>query len=128
MYFKSSQSVPLFSVATCSNLNCAFLHLPLTSQPDITWCGGITEARRIVALASAYDIPVVPHGSSVYSFHLQYAFPNCPIAECLIMSPKADKIVPYVIQTKERGERGARGWARGWEDGQERATRVGIGN
>ena len=64
-------------------------------QPDITWCGGITEARRICAMAAAYDIPVVPHGSSVYSFHLQYAFPNCPIAECLIMSPKADKIQPY---------------------------------
>ena len=43
----------------------------------------------------AYDIPIIPHGSSVYSFHLQYAFKNCPIAECLIMSPKADKIVPY---------------------------------
>ena len=64
-------------------------------QPDITWLGGITDARRVCALASAYDIPIIPHGSSVYSFHLQYAFKNCPIAECLIMSPKADKIVPY---------------------------------
>ena len=36
-------------------------------QPDITWMGGLTEARRVVALASAYDIPVIPHGSSVYS-------------------------------------------------------------
>mmetsp|Transcript_4230 Transcript_4230/g.6288 ORF Transcript_4230/g.6288 Transcript_4230/m.6288 type:complete len:426 (-) Transcript_4230:117-1394(-) len=64
-------------------------------QPDITWCGGITEARRIVALASAFDTPVIPHGSSVYSYHLQYAFSNCPMAEFLVMSPKADKIVPY---------------------------------
>merc|ERR1740133_830021 len=64
-------------------------------QPDITWCGGITEARRICAMASAYDIPVVPHGSSVYSFHLQFAFPNCPIAECLIMSPDCSEVVPY---------------------------------
>ena len=40
-------------------------------QPDITWCGGITEARRICALAAAYDVPVIPHGSSVYSYHLQ---------------------------------------------------------
>jgi L-rhamnonate dehydratase len=63
-------------------------------QPDITWCGGITEARRIVALAAAYDIPVIPHGSSVFSYHLQYAFPNCPMAEFLIMSPKGDTIVP----------------------------------
>jgi len=64
-------------------------------QPDITWCGGITEARRVVALASCYNIPVIPHGSSVYSFHMQIAFPSCPIAECLIMSAKADAIVPY---------------------------------
>lgn len=40
-------------------------------QPDITWLGGLTEARRIVAMAAAYDILVIPHGSSVYSYHLQ---------------------------------------------------------
>jgi L-rhamnonate dehydratase len=32
-------------------------------QPDINWVGGLTEARRIVAMASAYDLPVIPHGS-----------------------------------------------------------------
>jgi len=64
-------------------------------QPDITWLGGITEARRIVAMASAYDILIIPHGSSVYSYHLQYAFSNCPLAEYINLSPKADKIVPY---------------------------------
>jgi L-rhamnonate dehydratase len=63
-------------------------------QPDINWVGGITEARRIVAMAAAYDIPVIPHGSSVFSYHLQYAFTNCPLAEFLIMSPKANRIVP----------------------------------
>ena len=64
-------------------------------QPDVTWCGGMTEARRIVALASAYDVPVIPHGSSVYSYHLQICFPSCPLAEFLVMSPKADKIVSF---------------------------------
>eukprot|EP01114_Cavostelium_apophysatum_P014321 TRINITY_DN3682_c0_g1_i1.p1 TRINITY_DN3682_c0_g1~~TRINITY_DN3682_c0_g1_i1.p1 ORF type:complete len:428 (-),score=87.41 TRINITY_DN3682_c0_g1_i1:17-1300(-) len=63
-------------------------------QPDITWVGGLTEARRIYAMASAYDIPVIPHGSSVFSYHLQIANTNCPMAEFLIMSPAADKIVP----------------------------------
>lgn len=63
-------------------------------QPDINWVGGITEARRIVAMAAAYDLPVIPHGSSVFSYHLQYAFTNCPMAEFLIMSPGADEIVP----------------------------------
>jgi len=64
-------------------------------QPDITWCGGMTEARRIVALAAAYDIPIIPHGSSIYSYHLQICFPNCPMAEFLVMSPEADSIVSY---------------------------------
>ncbi|KAK0042265.1 L-rhamnonate dehydratase [Biomphalaria pfeifferi] len=64
-------------------------------QPDITWMGGLTEARRVVAMASAYDTLVIPHGSSVFSYHLQYAFPNCPLAEFLNLSPKADSIVPY---------------------------------
>jgi len=64
-------------------------------QPDITWCGGLTEARRVCAMAAAYDIPVIPHGSSVYSFHMQYAFQNCPIGECIMLAPKADKIQPY---------------------------------
>lgn len=63
-------------------------------QPDINWVGGLTEARRIVAMAAAYDIPVIPHGSSVFSYHLLYAFANCPSAEFLVMSPLADRLVP----------------------------------
>ena len=64
-------------------------------QPDITWLGGITEARRVVSMAAAHDTMIIPHGSSVYSYHLQYAFTNCPVAEYINLSPKADKIVPY---------------------------------
>ena len=58
----------------------------------------MTEARRIVALAAAFDIPIIPHGSSIYSYHLQICFPNCPMAEFLVMSPKADSIgESYII-------------------------------
>jgi L-rhamnonate dehydratase len=63
-------------------------------QPDITWVGGLTEARRIVALAAAYDVMVIPHGSSVYSYHLQFAFANCPMGELIVLSPQADKMHP----------------------------------
>ena len=63
-------------------------------QPDINWVGGLTEAKRIVAMAAAYDLPVIPHGSSVFSYHLLYAFTNCPLAEFLVMSPQADELVP----------------------------------
>jgi len=68
-------------------------------QPDVTWCGGITECRKIYNLASSYNIPVIPHGSSVYSYHLQFANVNCPMAEFLIMSPNADEIVPLFGKT-----------------------------
>jgi D-galactarolactone cycloisomerase len=32
-------------------------------QPDLSKCGGITEALRIAAMASAFKIPVNPHSS-----------------------------------------------------------------
>ncbi len=46
-------------------------------------------------MASAHGVMVIPHGSSVYAYHMQYAFTNCPVAEYIILSPNADKIVPY---------------------------------
>lgn len=37
---------------------------------DLSWCGGLTEARKIAALAEAWHVPVAPHdctGPVVYS-------------------------------------------------------------
>ncbi len=34
-------------------------------QADTYWCGGITETLKILALCSAYDRPLIPHGHSV---------------------------------------------------------------
>lgn len=33
-------------------------------QPDIYWCGGLSETLKIAALASAHDLIVIPHGHS----------------------------------------------------------------
>ena len=52
-------------------------------QPDVMWCGGLTELLRISALAAAYDIPVVPHGSGAYSYHFVITQPHCPFCEYL---------------------------------------------
>jgi L-rhamnonate dehydratase len=38
-------------------------------QPDVGWCGGITELIKITALADTRGVLVIPHGSSVYSYH-----------------------------------------------------------
>jgi L-rhamnonate dehydratase len=56
-------------------------------QPDIYWAGGITEMLKICALASVYDIPVVPHGHSTpASAHLIASQPEnvCPLLEYLV--------------------------------------------
>ena len=52
-------------------------------QPDVMWCGGLTELLRISAMAAAYDIPVVPHGSGAYSYHFVATQPHCPFCEYL---------------------------------------------
>ena len=49
-------------------------------------------------MASAFDIPIIPHGSSIYSYHLQYAFPNLPMAEFLVLAPDGDNVSPYFGQ------------------------------
>jgi L-alanine-DL-glutamate epimerase-like enolase superfamily enzyme len=53
---------------------------------DLAWCGGLSEARRIAALADAWQLPVAPHdctGPVVYaaSVHFSIHAPNALIQE-----------------------------------------------
>jgi L-rhamnonate dehydratase len=63
-------------------------------QPDVGWCGGVTELIKIANLAESHGKLMVPHGSSVYSYHFVITRHNSPFAEFLMMAPKADKVVP----------------------------------
>ena len=63
-------------------------------QPDVGWCGGITELMKVSKLADSRGVLVVPHGSSVYSYHFSITRHNSPFAEFLMMAPKADRVVP----------------------------------
>lgn len=63
-------------------------------QPDVGWCGGITELVKISALADAHGVMVIPHGSSVYSYHFVVTRTNSPFAEFLMMHPTAEEVVP----------------------------------
>jgi L-rhamnonate dehydratase len=63
-------------------------------QPDVGWCGGLTELVKISALADSHGALVIPHGSSVYSYHFVATRHNSPFAEFLMMAPKADHVVP----------------------------------
>ncbi|WP_198969654.1 mandelate racemase/muconate lactonizing enzyme family protein [Xylophilus sp. ASV27] len=53
---------------------------------DLSWCGGITEARKIASLADAYQKPMAPHdctGPVVLwaSLHLAFSSPNAIFQE-----------------------------------------------
>lgn len=55
-------------------------------QPDITHCGGLSEARRIAALADAYRVALAPHNpqgpvSTAASLELGFATPSYLICE-----------------------------------------------
>ena len=63
-------------------------------QPDVGWCGGLTELIKIGNLADAHGKMVIPHGSGVYSYHYVTTKVNSPITECLMMAPEADRVVP----------------------------------
>lgn len=63
-------------------------------QPDVGWCGGITELIKIAALADSYGALLIPHGSSVYSYHFVITRHNSPFAEFLMMHPAANEVVP----------------------------------
>jgi L-rhamnonate dehydratase len=74
-------------------------------QPDIYWAGGITEMLKICALASTYDLPVIPHGHSTpASAHLIASQPVsvCPRLEYLV---KWNEIHQFFLKTplKPRG-------------------------
>jgi galactonate dehydratase len=53
---------------------------------DLSWCGGITEARKIAGMAEAYHVPIAPHdctGPVVYmaSCHVSLHARNTLIQE-----------------------------------------------
>ena len=53
---------------------------------DLSWCGGISEARKIAAMAEAWHLPVAPHDCTgpvvlTASTHLSLNAPNALIQE-----------------------------------------------
>ena len=55
-------------------------------MPDLAWCGGLTETRKIAAMAATYYLPIAPHNCAgpvthFASWHLATATPNLAILE-----------------------------------------------
>ena len=56
-------------------------------QFDTNRVGGISQARKITAMAESFQVPVVPHAGQMHNFHVVMASLNSPIAEFF---PKVD--------------------------------------
>ena len=63
-------------------------------QPDVMWVGGMTELLKIAAHASAYDVPVIPHGSGPYSYQFIASQPGPAFCEYVAASPDGKSISP----------------------------------
>lgn len=52
-------------------------------QPDVNRAGGLTEARKICALAEAAGLPVVPHSNEAHNLAIVFSQPAhvCPVVE-----------------------------------------------
>ena len=73
-------------------------------QADATICGGITEYRKIAALAECYGVPVAPHGADQIHVPLTAAIPNGLIVEWMygLGARNADLIKDPIVP--ENGE------------------------
>lgn len=52
-----------------------------TIQFDTNRVGGISQARKISALAEAHEVPVIPHAGQMHNYHIVMASLNSPMAE-----------------------------------------------
>lgn len=79
-------------------------------QPDIHWCGGLTELRHIASLAAAYDTIVIPHvGGTSDCVHFIMATTNAPWAEMFMPPPGGPQNVYRRWEEDNRVTRGPEG-------------------
>jgi L-rhamnonate dehydratase len=73
-------------------------------QPDLTWCGGLTEIRRVAAMAAAKSLPVMPHrGGSVYGMALILTAPNCTLAESFGLDEDSTDLMKAMTPPFDKG-------------------------
>jgi galactonate dehydratase len=74
-------------------------------QPDLCHAGGITECKKIAAMAEAYYVQVAPHSpqgpvSTAAAAHLAMSIPNFQILEYVRSDPWRDRVLqqPWPVQ------------------------------
>jgi len=80
-------------------------------MPDISWCGGISEAKKIATMAETYYLPIAPHncGGPVLHYataHLSANIPNLYIMESVRRhySEEYDGLVTQKLLAGANGE------------------------
>ncbi|MGW4247307.1 enolase C-terminal domain-like protein, partial [Nocardia sp. NPDC004722] len=76
------------------------------AQPDLSHAGGISEVRRIAAMAEAHDVAIAPHcplGPITFAASLQIdcAIPNFLIQEQALQIgyPAGEELLDYLVDT-----------------------------
>lgn len=78
-------------------------------QPDVTWSGGITECKRIAALASSWNLPCRPHVFSsgvclAANLHFIASIPNGDLVELdRNFNPLRDFLIFDALSTDSKG-------------------------
>jgi L-rhamnonate dehydratase len=77
-------------------------------QFDTNRVGGISQARKIAALAEAYAVPVVPHAGQMHNYHIVMANLNSPMAEYFppVDVEVGNELFWYIFQGEPKAERG----------------------
>jgi len=77
-------------------------------QFDTNRVGGITQARKISALAEAHSVPVIPHAGQMHNYHIVMASLNSPMAEYfpIVDVEVGNELFWYVFQGEPRAKEG----------------------
>ena len=79
-------------------------------QPDMNWCGGLTELRWIDSLARANNTPVIPHaGWRGGAAHFVFSNANTPWCEMFLPWPGGPKEVYHCFEEEAGITRGPEG-------------------
>ena len=78
-------------------------------QLDTNRVGGLTQARKIAALAEAHSIPVIPHAGQMHNYHLVMASFNSPMAEYfpVVDVEVGNELFWYIFQGEPRAINGS---------------------
>ncbi|MGA8441106.1 MAG: L-rhamnonate dehydratase [Candidatus Sulfotelmatobacter sp.] len=78
-------------------------------QFDTNRVGGITQARKIAALAEAHSVPVIPHAGQMHNYHIVMASLNSPMAEYfpIVDVEVGNELFWYIFQGEPKAQNGS---------------------